>query len=179
MKKYITELFADPGFVGSFLGAFLSGAIALSLLIYQLREQKKIVLAEKYQNYLKHVLPLSIDLNSYLDRLDEERIDFLVNKTNSIKLRLVIGQTKELIERINQINEDFVLYDVYIQFETIKVVAKEIDEILKTDIKDMNDEADKDFVKSSLLANIKILQKSSKDIEEKLKKVKKFLNYKE
>jgi hypothetical protein len=179
LKSYVTDLFADPGFVGSFLGAFLSGAIALSLLIYQIREQKKLVLAEKYQSFLKRILPLSIDLQSYLNRLNDNGIDFILNKKDSIKLKLLTGQTKDINERIKLIDSDFVLYDVYLQFETIKMVVQEIEEILCTEIEDIIDEADRDFVRSSLLGNIKILRKSASDVENKLADVKEFLKFKE
>lgn len=41
MKEYIIRLLSDPGFMGALLGALITGAIGITIMIVQLKKQEK------------------------------------------------------------------------------------------------------------------------------------------
>lgn len=175
----IPNLLYNPSFMGSLLGAFISGSVALIILFLQAKQQKKLLLEEKYERYYKYINLLSINIDWYLEKLTPKRIEEIVLSNNHIETKMLKSNTAELIKHIRSIDDDVIMHDVYIRFETIKLSLSELYAILIEELDDMKTEDDKKVVISMLKGNMLILKQSINEINDKLKEAKRILGIKE
>lgn len=169
----------DPSFLGSFLGALISSSIALLVLFIQFYNQKKLLKRDEYRKFHKYINLFSIELKWYLDKLTPEKIEKAVKSNNHINNKILGDSTLDLIKRIESIDDDVIFDDVYVSFETIKLVLKELEIIWREELNSIHSKEDTDFVMSILKSNQKLLQESSEVINKKLREAKKELRIQE
>lgn len=101
--NYVSELIKNPSFAGAFLGALITGFIAITVMIIQIRYQNKLIRLEKYKEFYKYIKPFQLSLESFILNFKRiERIDSITNRDIE-DLKYYI---KDFLEDINEVREE-------------------------------------------------------------------------
>lgn len=163
--------------MGALLGAILTSSVALVVLILQVRHNRKIHLSSEQKSFYKYASLLVADIERYLDKFTHDSIKELVNEGLESNSKFIYEDTLNALKHVQSIDDNVILYDTFFSFKTIAVCLEGIEEIIRLDIVD-KDEEERMFAERGLLAFRKGLLNSVDDMNIKLKQIKKSLKIK-
>ncbi|WP_342537334.1 hypothetical protein [Sporosarcina sp. FSL K6-3508] len=173
-RTKILDIVVDSSFLGSFLGALLSGSIALTVLLIQFYNNKKLRVEDDYKKYFKYIYPLIVKLDRLLEDLTDEKIQQMVDKLDKFGNRNIVENISEILTQIHSI-EDIIFPEISLDFEIIKLTLAEIQIIIGDDIELILDNADEKSVITGLKANTILLTNSKYKLDKKIEEARRIL----